>query len=518
LPDSQTDYVIVGGGSAGCVLARRLSDDPDVNVVLLEAGPDALEPLIEIPFAFSQLLKSDLDWDNESEREPHLGDRRIHLARGKVLGGSSAINALIYLRGNRLDFDSWERAGFCGWSFEDVLPYFKRAEDNEQLGDPYHGKGGPLAVSDNPTPHELVDAVIAAALQAGIAANEDPNGAVQDGVGRWQSTQRSGRRSSTADGYLGPVRARPNLRVITDAEATKVNFESDRAVGVEYLRHGELKNASCQREVILSAGSFNSPKLLLLSGIGPAADLARLGIACRENLPVGRNLQDHLIVMLNWLTDGESMKDAWTPENMARWEDDGTGPLASNVGEGGAFIRTRSALPAPDIQLTFCPVMLGDDFLVPPMDHGLSLCPVLLKPASRGVVSLRTSLPISKVRVQNSYLAEDDDRRTMIDGVRACLNIAEQAALREVTTGPSLVPASDSDADCLDFVERNAQTLYHPVGTCAMGAVVDRECRVLGHECLRVVDASVMPEIPRANTNAATIMVAERAADFIKAA
>jgi len=285
-----------------------------------------------------------------------------------------------------------------------------------------------LAVSDNPTPHQLVDTVIAAAVQAGIEENEDQNGAIQDGVGRWQSTQRDGRRSSTAAGYLGPVRGRPNLGVITDAEATEIDFVGDRAVGVQFLRHGEPQAARCRQEVILSAGSFNSPKLLLLSGIGPAADLAPLGIACREDLPVGRNLQDHLIVMLNWLTDRESMKDAWTPENLARWEEDGSGPMASNVGEGGAFIRTRSDLSAPDIQLTFCPVMLSDDFLVPPTDHAVSLGPVLLKPESRGVVSLRTSLPISKVRVRNDYLTTENDRRTMIDGVRASLEIAEQEA------------------------------------------------------------------------------------------
>ena len=254
----------------------------------------------------------------------------------------------------------------------------------------------------------------------------------------------------------------------------------------------------------------------MLSGIGPAPDLASLGIPCREDLPVGRNLQDHVIVMLNWLTERESMMNAWTPENVERWKRDGGGPVASNVGEGGAFIRTAADISAPDIQLTFCPVMIRDDFLLPATDHALAVGPVLLTPTSRGAVTLRTSLPISKVRVSNNYLSTEADRRTMLQGVRAALEIAAQPAMQDATSEPFLVPSDDSDAACLAFVERYAHTLYHPVGTCAMGAVVDNECRVFGHGGLRVVDASVMPEIPRANTNAATIMVAERAADLIR--
>jgi choline dehydrogenase-like flavoprotein len=510
------DYIVVGGGSAGCVIASRLSEDPEASVLLIEAGPEATEPLIDMPFAFSQLLKSDLDWDNESEREMGLRERRIHLARGKVIGGSSAINALIYMRGNRLDFDSWERAGNRGWSYDEVLPYFKKAEDNARWGDPFHGRGGPLAVADNPTPHDLTDAMIAGAVEAGIEANDDPNGADQDGAGRWQATQRGGRRSSTGRAYVDPVRSRPNLSVLTEATAIGLEFEGDRAVGVRYLHRGEAKTAGCEREVILAAGSFNSPQVLMLSGIGPAEDLAAFGIPCREDLPVGRNLQDHLIAMVNWRTERPSMNEAWTPENLERWERDGGGPIASNVGEGGAFIRVRPDAPAPDIQLTFCPVMVGHDFLSAPTDNALCVGPILLKPRARGAVTLRTALPTSKVRVHNAYLTDEEDRRTLVDGVRAALAIAEQPALRDVIAGPLLTPASDSYADCLEFVERNAHTLYHPVGTCSMGAVVDAECRVFGHQGLRVVDASVMPEIPRANTNAATIMIAERAADLIR--
>jgi choline dehydrogenase-like flavoprotein len=512
------DYVIVGAGSAGCVLAGRLSEDPDVSVALIEAGgPDTADE-IHTPAAFPAVFKSSLDWDLLGEQEPGLGNRRLYLPRGRVIGGSSSINAMIYIRGNRADYDEWAAMGFDGWGYEDVLPYFRRAEDNERGEDAYHGVGGPLAVSESRSMHPLVDTMLEAAQQAGHEHNPDFNGARQEGVGRFQLTQRDGLRCSCSDAYLTPAKQRPNLDVVSGAMATRVLFEGDRAVGVEIARDGQLVQLRAEREVILSAGSYHSPVLLMLSGIGPAEDLEPLGIEMRQSLPVGHNLQDHVMAQVNFLTDEQSLFLAVNPENIALLATEGRGPLSSNIPEGGAFFRSRPGLDAPDIEFHFAPSLFYDEGLTAPADHGYCFGPVVIKPTSRGRVMLRAPLPDSKPRVLCNFLTTEEDRQSMMAGVRMALEIAEQPALKAVEREPFSVPASDSDEDIMDFVMRASQTVYHPTSSCAMGQVVDSELRVFGVEGLRVVDASVMPTITRGNTNAPTIMIAEKAADLIKGA
>jgi choline dehydrogenase len=510
--------VIVGAGSAGCVLAARLSEDPDLKVALIEAGGPDTAPEIHTPAAFPAVFKSSLDWDLLGEQEPGLGNRRLYLPRGRVLGGSSSINAMIYIRGNRADYDEWAATGFEGWGYDDVLPYFKRAEDNERGEDMYHGVGGPLGVSDSRSMHPLVETMIEAAQQAGHEHNPDFNGARQEGVGRFQLTQRGGMRCSCSVAYLNPARGRPNLEILTNAMTTRVLFEGERAVGVEVVRAGDAEEIRADREVILSAGSYQSPVLLMLSGIGPADDLAPLGLEVRENLPVGENLQDHCMAQVNYLTDEPSLFMAVTPENIALLESEGRGPLTSNIPEAGAFFRTRPGLEAPDIEFHFAPSMFFDEGLTAPHDHGYCFGPVVVKPTSRGKVMLRAPLPDSKPRVLSNFLTSDEDRDSMEAGVRMAMEIAEQPALKAVERSPYLVPASDSKEDIWAFIERATQTVYHPTSTCAMGQVVDAELRVYGTDGLRVVDASVMPTITRGNTNAPTIMIAEKAADLIKAA
>jgi choline dehydrogenase len=510
------DYVIVGAGSAGCVLAGRLSEDPDVKVALVEAGGDDTAQEIHMGSGYVFLFKTGVDWDLYGEPEPGLGDRRLYLPRGRVLGGSSSINAQIYIRGNRVDYDDWAAGGAEGWSYDEVLPYFKRGEDNERGEDAFHGVGGPLSVSDSRSNHPLVDAMIEATKQAGHEHNPDLNGARQEGVGRFQLTQRDGMRCSAAVAYLHPAMSRPNLDVITRAMTTRILFEGNRAVGVEYVRDEQVAEARAEREVILSAGAYQSPVLLMVSGIGPAEDLKLLMIDVREDLPVGENLQDHVMANLNILTDEETLLSAMTPDNLALFESDRRGPLTSNIPEAGAFFRSRPGLDAPDVQFHYAPVMFWDEGLTPPIDHAVTFGPVVIKPKSRGRVMLRAPLPDAKPRVLHNYLTEEDDRESMIAGMRLALEIAEQPALKAIERGPWRVPRSDSDEDIMDFVRQVAFTVYHPTSSCAIGAVVDPELRVYGFEGLRVVDASVMPSITRGNTNAPTLMIAEKAADLIR--
>jgi len=510
------DYVVIGAGSAGCVVAARLAEDPGVTVTVLEAGPPDTDPQIEIPLAFGMMLKSRIDWDLGTEPEPGLDGRRAYLPRGKVVGGSSSLNAMIYMRGNRADYDEWEAAGAAGWGYEDVLPYFKRAEDNSRGADAYHGAGGPLSVTDHASPEPFVDTMLQAGLEYGLAANADPNGARQDGAGRWQATIRGGRRCSAARAYLHPAVARGNVEVVTGALVTRIVFEGSRAAGAEFLKDNALRQVRADREVIISAGAYGSPQLLLLSGIGPAAELAGHGIGVREELPVGRGLQDHLVVSGVWLTGQSGLTAQMTPANLDRFARDGTGPYSSNVGEGGAFVRTRDGLDAPDVQCVFAPLALHQELTGPLPGPGYSLSPYILKPASRGAVTLRTPLPHSKPRIRHNYLAAENDRRSMIGGLRFALAVNRQPALRAVRAAPFLVPASDSDHDLLDFIQRHAHTVYHPASTCAIGQVVDPELRVYGIDALRIADTSIMPTVPRGNTNAPAIMIGEKAADLIR--
>ena len=510
------DYVIVGAGSAGCVLAARLSEDPEVRVAVLEAGEQDTRPEIHVPAVFPALFKSSWDWDLLGEVEPALGGRRLYLPRGKMLGGCSSINAMIYVRGNRADYDGWAAEGAEGWSYDEVLPYFKRSEDNERGKDAFHGVGGPMRVADSRAMTPLVDAMVEAARQAGHENNPDFNGARQEGVGRFQLTQRDGLRESAADAFLRPAMDRPNLDVITRAMATRILFESERATGVEIFRDARLQQLRADREVIVSAGAYQSPVLLMLSGIGPEDQLQPFAIETREALPVGENLQDHPMVNLNYLTDEPSLFGVATPENFALLESEGRGPLTSNIPEAAGFFRTRSGLEAPDVEFHFAPSMLYDDGLTAPEASGFCFGPVVITPSSRGRVMLRAPLPDSKPRVLSNFLSTEDDWTRMLAGLRMALEIAEQEPLRAVARAPFRIPESDSDADLRAFIRRGVMTVFHPTSTCAVGSVVDPELRVFGFEGLRVVDASVMPTITRANTNAATIMIAERAADLIR--
>jgi choline dehydrogenase-like flavoprotein len=511
------DYVIVGAGAAGCVLAGRLSEDPDVKVQLLEAGPPDTAAELHVPAMFPLVFKSGLDWDLYGEEEPGLGGRRLYLPRGRVIGGSSSINAMIYLRGHRADFDEWAESGCTGWSYDEVLPYFKRSEDNERGESEFHGVGGPLTVSDSRSLSPFIDAQLEAAVQAGYELIEDLNVDRPEGVSRFQLTQRNGMRCSAADAFLHPAESRPNLEVTTGVFVERIVFESDRAVGVELVSNGVRETVRAEREVIVSGGAYQSPVLLMLSGIGPAQDLEFFGIPVRQNLPVGHNLQDHCMVNVNYLTDQQGLFGIFTPENFALLESEGRGPLTSNYPEAGGFFRTRSGLHAPDVEFHFAAAPFFDQGLTPPPDNGYAFGPVIIKPTSRGRVGLRTPMPDSKPTVLCNFLTTEEDRASVLEGVRIALEIASQPPLQALAREPLSVPASDSERDIMEWVERASQTVYHPTSTCPMGAVVDPELRVHGVEGLRVVDASVMPTITRANTHAATIMIAEKASDLILA-
>jgi choline dehydrogenase-like flavoprotein len=488
---------------------------PGVEVLLLEAGGPDTAPEIRIPGIFPIMFKSSLDWDLLGEREPGLGGRRLYLPRGRMIGGSGSINAMIYLRGHRMDFDDWAANGAAGWSYDEVLPYFKRSEDNERGEDEFHGVGGPWPVSESRSMTPLVDTMLEAVVEAGYERIPDLNVDRPEGVARFQVSQRGGFRCSTADAFLHPAAERPNLTVRTGVFAQRLVFEGNRAVGVEVVHDGKAETIRAEREVILAAGAYQSPVLLMLSGIGPEEDLSLFGLPVRENLPVGRNLQDHCMANVNYSTDEPTLFATFTPENLRLLQEEGRGPLTSNIPEAGGFFRTRDDLPAPDIEFHFAPSIFVDEGLSAPLEGGFAFGPVVIKPTGRGVVRLRTPMADSKPLVLCNFFTTEEDRRSMIEGVRIALEIASQPALKAVARAPISVPDSDSEQDIVAWVERNAQTVYHPTSTCAIGDVVDPELRVFGTEGLRVVDASVMPTITRANTHAATVMIAEKAADLI---
>jgi choline dehydrogenase len=513
---SSFDYVIVGAGSAGCVLAARLTEDPDVRVCLIEAGPADTADEIHLPAGCLAVGQSKFDWAFISDPEPGLAGRQRYLPRGRTLGGSSSTNAMVYIRGNRLDYDGWAALGHDGWGWDDVLPYFIRSEDNERGPSELHGAGGPLSVTEGRSRYRTCEAFIEAGQEAGLPLNEDFNGHEQDGVGWYQLTQRNGLRCSAAVAYLHPVLGRPNLSVETGAHVNRLLLEGTRAVGVEIDQRDELREVRAEREVILSAGSYQSPQILLLSGIGPAADLELVGIPVVHELPVGQGLQDHLATWITYTTDEPSLLSAETEENLGLIQTEGRGPLSSNFAESGGFFRTSSSLEAPDIQLHAIPILFPEAGAGEILVDGWALSACLLRPRSAGFVKLRSRIPTAKPRILHNYIVEPEDRATLIAGVRRMAEITRQPALRSLSTGAVAAPADDDDASILAHIERNSTTLYHPVGTCAMGRVVDSELRVLGMESLRVIDASVMPTLVRGNTNAPTIMIAERASDLIR--
>jgi choline dehydrogenase len=515
------DYVIVGAGSAGCVLAARLTEDPGVSVLLVEAGPADTKENIHVPAAFGSLFKTDIDWDYATAPEDGCNGRMMFLPRGKVLGGSSSINAMVYIRGAREDYDGWRDAANPGWGYDDLLPYFKRSEDNERGESEYHGTGGPLTVSDSRSRNPMSEAWVEAAAETGLRRNDDFNGAAQDGVGLYQVTQRNGMRCSTAAAFLRPALERANLTVETNLQVQRVLIDRGRAVGVIGARLGEPFEALAGREVILSAGAYNSPQLLMLSGVGPAEHLAMREIEVVVDLPgVGQNLQDHINSGVIYTTDEPvSLIVGMEPEHQLEFAEQGRGPLTSNVAEAGGFWRSSDDLPAADLQFHAAPVMFVDEGLGDPVAHGVSFGACILTPKSRGSVTLRSNDPSAKPWIRHSFLAEDEDVQVMLDGLRLTMDIARAPALSRYCREPFVAPASGEDDDLRAHLARRSQTLYHPVGTCAMGsdpsAVVDADLRVYGVEALRVVDASVMPVVPRGNTNAPTIAVAERAADLL---
>ena len=524
------DYVIVGGGSAGCVLAARLSEDPAVQVVLLEAGGNDSSALIQCPAGLAVMAKSPKDnWRFETLPQAGLNGRRGYQPRGKVLGGSSSVNAMIYIRGQHADYDDWAAQGNAGWSFDEVLPYFKRAEHNTRGADDWHGSGGPLQVQDLGLPNPVAQCFIDAGVQAGLPLNNDFNGATQEGVGWYQVTHKAGERCSAAKAYLRPALARPNLRVITGAHATRVLLDGQRATGVEYLQVGQLQQVPARREVLLTAGALQSPQLLMLSGVGPASHLQQHGIAVRHALPgVGQHLHDHVDVVqvmdVPGLHDtfGLSARGLWKAwKGVREWQSKRSGWLTTNFAEAGGFFKSRPELAQPDLQLHFVVGKLVNHGRTTTFGHGYSVHVCALNPKSRGSVTLASADPMAPPAIDPAFLAEQEDLDMLVSGMKTLRRILAQPAM--ATLGGHEFGASAkarSDTELAQFIRSHADTIYHPVGSCRMGSgpddVVDAQLRVHGLAGLRVVDASVMPRIVAGNTNGPTIMIAEKAADMVR--
>ena len=524
------DYIVVGAGSAGCVLANRLTASGRHRVLLLEAGGHDRHMWIHIPLGFAKLFNNaKVNWLYKSEPEPELNNRQVIQPRGKVLGGSSSINGLLYIRGQKEDFDHWRQLGNTGWAFTDVLPYFRRSEDQERGEDDLHGVGGPLVVSDVCEPHPLCEAFLGAAEQAGIPRNNDFNGPQQEGAGYFQLTAKNGRRWSTAAGYLRQARRRHNLALVTDALATRVLFDGRRAIGIEYRKDGTTHTAYADGEVILAGGAFNSPQLLQLSGLGPAKILRDLGIAVAADMPgVGADLQDHLQVRMQLrctepITAYDVLND-WRHRCGAglRYMLQRKGLLSIGAGYAGAFLKTRPELATPDVQfhfLIFSTETAGAN-VHPFSGFMASVCQ--LRPESRGFVRIKSNDPAAAPAIQLRYLTSRNDCDTIVAGFKKLRAVMNEPVMRRYIAEERMPgPACVSDADILAYARATGTTVYHPTSTCRMGsdpnAVVDERLRVHGFSGLRVIDASIMPTVVSGNTNAATVMIGEKGADMVLA-
>jgi choline dehydrogenase-like flavoprotein len=526
------DYIIVGGGAAGSVLAARLSEDPQTRVCLVEAGPVDRSAFIHCPAGFALMAQTGVaNWSFESVPQPGLNGRRGYQPRGKVLGGSSSINAMIYIRGQREDFDHWAALGNPGWGFSDVLPYFLRSENNERGADAWHAAGGPLNVMDLMRPNRVSSLFVQAGTQAGYRASADFNAGQQEGVGLYQVMQKGGERMSAAKAYLTPALNRPNLQVLTDATVARVTFEGRRATGIELVQGGSTRTLQARREVLLCAGALQSPQILLRSGVGDGAQLQQHGITTLHHLPgVGRHLHDHIDVTQVHAAPrakdlfGLSLTGAWHAlQGLWQWRTARRGILTTNFGEAGGFIKSTPDEATPDLQFHFVIGKLVDHGRKTVFGNGFSCHVCLLRPVSRGSVTLASADVHAAPLIDLGFLTERDDVDRLVRGFKLMRGILAQPALAAL--GGRELPASaaaQTDAQIEQFVRNHADTIYHPVGSCRMGPgpddVVDAQLRVHGLQGLRVVDASIMPRIVSGNTTAPTVMIAEKAADLIKAA